>query len=99
QPKAEHPLLLTIHGQNIHGAEMMLGEPPDKGIWLSCTGRPLLDRDKKIRGGVLVMRDVTNRKVLEKQIAEISDREQSRIGQDLHDSLCQQLVSVAYATE
>jgi signal transduction histidine kinase len=36
---------------------------------------------------------------MEKQITDISDREQRRIGQDLHDSLCQHLVSVAFAGE
>ena len=99
-PTTEHPLLQTIQGKHINGAEMLLGgDTSPSPIWLSCTGRPLVDRDGKVRGGVLVMRDITNRKVMEKQIAEISDREQSRIGQDLHDTLCQQLVSVAYATE
>lgn len=99
-PTGEHPLLQTIHGKDINGAEMLLGsEGAPSAIWLSCTGSPLIDRDGKVRGGVLVMRDITNRKMMEKQIAEISDREQSRIGQDLHDTLCQQLVSVAYATE
>jgi signal transduction histidine kinase len=34
---------------------------------------------------------------LERSILDISDREQVRIGQDLHDSLCQQLVSVAFS--
>lgn len=33
---------------------------------------------------------------LEKTILEISDLEQARIGQDLHDGLCQQLVSAAF---
>jgi two-component system sensor kinase FixL len=99
-PTTEHPLLQTIRGKEINGAEMLLSTDPRRGgIWLSCTGRPLLDSEKNIRGGVIVMRDVTHRRMLEKQIADISDREQSRIGQDLHDSLCQQLVSVSYATE
>src|SRR5262249_1883067 len=31
---------------------------------------------------------------LEKEILEISDREQRRIGQDLHDGLCQQLAGI-----
>ena len=99
-PTTEHPLLQTIHGKEINGAEMFLGtDSRNSGVWLSCTGRPLIDAEKKIRGGVIVMRDVTHRRMLEKQIADISDREQSRIGQDLHDTLCQQLVSVGYATE
>ena len=33
---------------------------------------------------------------LERQILEISDREHARIGQDIHDGLCQQLVSLAF---
>lgn len=34
---------------------------------------------------------------LEKTILEISDNERARIGQDLHDGLCQQLVSAAFS--
>src|SRR6185369_14450272 len=45
-------------------------------------------------GGVSV--DVTERRNLERQLLEISDREQARIGQDLHDGLCQILVSAAF---
>jgi len=37
------------------------------------------------------------RRKLEKNILEISDREQVRLGQDLHDGLCQQLVSAAFS--
>jgi signal transduction histidine kinase len=48
---------------------------------------------------VVVISDITSRKRLEKQITDISDREQRRIGQDLHDSLCQHLVSIAFAGE
>lgn len=41
--------------------------------------------------------EVHERQRLEKRILEISDREQARIGQDLHDGLCQQLVSTAFS--
>jgi len=40
------------------------------------------------------IRDITDRKQLEKEILEISDREQRRIGQDLHDGLCQHLAGI-----
>lgn len=33
----------------------------------------------------------------ERQVAEVSEREQRRIGEDLHDGLCQQLVGIAFA--
>jgi signal transduction histidine kinase len=52
----------------------------------------LVDRFNDMLGQT--QRNVTERKQLEKQILEISDREQARIGQDLHDGLCQMLVSI-----
>ena len=39
-------------------------------------------------------RDITERKRLEREILEISDREQRRIGHDLHDGLCQHLAGI-----
>jgi signal transduction histidine kinase len=39
---------------------------------------------------------VTERFRLEGEILEISDREKGRIGQDIHDGLCQQLVGAAF---
>lgn len=48
--------------------------------------------DRRIFTGFV--RDVSERKRLERQILEISDREQHRIGQDLHDGLCQQLAGI-----
>jgi two-component system CheB/CheR fusion protein len=41
-----------------------------------------------------LVRDLTERKRLEKEILEISEREQRRIGQDLHDGLGQHLAAV-----
>ena len=40
------------------------------------------------------IRDITERKRLEKEILEISEREQRRIGRDLHDGLCQHLAGI-----
>lgn len=38
--------------------------------------------------------DMTERRRLEQEILEVSDREQKRIGQDLHDGLCQVLAGI-----
>jgi two-component system sensor kinase FixL len=40
------------------------------------------------------VRDITERKRLEREILEISDQERRRIGQDLHDGLCQHLAGI-----
>jgi signal transduction histidine kinase len=41
-------------------------------------------------------REIERRKGLEGEIIEISDREQQRLGQELHDGLCQHLTAVAF---
>jgi PAS domain S-box-containing protein len=58
----------------------------------------LIDRDGhelEIEG---IARDITERKRLEREILEISNREQRRIGHDLHDGVCQQLAGIAFLT-
>lgn len=46
-----------------------------------------------------IARDITERKRMEKEILEISNREQQRIGHDLHDGVCQQLAGIAYRVD
>jgi signal transduction histidine kinase len=93
-------LVRAIRGEVVDGAEIFLPQSDSSdGLWLSATGRPLIDEQGRIQGGVVVYSDISARKVMEKQVAEISDREQRRIGQDLHDSLCQHLVSIGFAAE
>jgi two-component system sensor kinase FixL len=42
----------------------------------------------------VIVRDISERKRLEKEILDISEMEQRRIGQDLHDGLCQHLAGI-----
>ena len=42
--------------------------------------------------------EITERTRLEREIIRISEREQRRIGQDLHDGLCQELTAIAFMT-
>jgi len=63
---------------------------------LECHYAPSRDETGSITGFLGVATNVTERVRLERQILEISDREQARIGQDIHDGLCQQLVSIAF---
>ena len=45
---------------------------------------------------VALRSEMAERRSLEARILEVSEREQRRIGQDLHDSLCQQLTGINY---
>jgi signal transduction histidine kinase len=48
---------------------------------------------------VAVMRDITDRDLLEKEIVESSNRVQARIGQDLHDGLGQHLTGITFLSK
>lgn len=57
------------------------------------------DPNGKPTGLAAVIRDVTTQRRMEQQILEISDREQRRIGQDLHDGICQVLTGTSFAVK
>jgi PAS domain S-box-containing protein len=76
-------------------------------LWVSVSASPMRDAVGKTQAAVAVVLDVAERKKaqalleerargLEGEILEISDREQQRLGQDLHDSLCQHLAATAF---
>jgi PAS domain S-box-containing protein len=57
---------------------------------------PVLDAHGNVLKLVGTLQDITDRRQLEKEILQISEREQSRIGQDLHDGLCQHLAGIEF---
>jgi two-component system, NarL family, sensor histidine kinase UhpB len=56
--------------------------------------RPLL-RDGAPTPATLIAIDMSERKALQRQMLEVANREQERIGQDLHDGLGQELTGIA----
>lgn len=46
-----------------------------------------------------IVRDITDRRRLQQEIIDASAEEQRRIGQDLHDGLCQHLAGIAFGIE
>jgi signal transduction histidine kinase len=68
-------------------------------IWLLASLREAqreLERKVEQRTRALT-REIGERERLEKEILEVSEREQRRIGHDLHDGLCQHLTATAMA--
>ncbi|WP_168206037.1 PAS domain S-box protein [Geobacter sp. FeAm09] len=59
-------------------------------------GYPVLDDNGTFLGVVQVSKDTTERRLLEKQILDMSSREQQRIGHDLHDGLGQHLTGISF---
>jgi PAS domain S-box-containing protein len=89
--------------QVVKGAEL----PPAEWDFLNAAGqRVKLEVSTRMveQGGKQVEvegigRDITERKQLEREILAASNREQRRIGHDLHDGVCQQLAAIAYRTD
>ncbi len=62
--------------------------------WFTFTHVPLRDSSAVV-GLVCTVREITNQKALEQEILEISNREQRRLGSDLHDGLGQELTGLS----
>ena len=73
-----------VRGRRKDGTEF----PMDLAVSTTSLG------DRRIFTGLV--RDITTRKKLEQEILEISDQEKRRLGSDLHDDLCQRLVSIRF---
>jgi len=81
-------------GEPVEHFETVRRRKDGRLVDISVTISPIREPGGKIIGASKVARDITGRKRLEKEILEISEREQRRIGYDLHDGLCQQLAGI-----
>ncbi|MBI3878417.1 MAG: sensor histidine kinase [Verrucomicrobia bacterium] len=68
-------------------------------VWLLARLRSLNQEleNRVLQRTVALVQEMAERERLEKEILEVSEREQLRIGRDLHDSLCQHLTGTALA--
>jgi signal transduction histidine kinase/ActR/RegA family two-component response regulator len=59
-PMNQLPFVQAIHGTPVDGSEMFVRPAgASEGTWASVTARPLRQEDGAIRGGVMVLRDIT----------------------------------------
>ena len=91
----EHAML-TKQTTGDYNQEYRILRPDGTLRWIRDRAFPIRDNSGKVIRIVGIAEDTTDRHRLEREILEISDREQARIGQDLHDGLCQQLVSLGF---
>jgi PAS domain S-box-containing protein len=89
--KKRLPELLTPD-RPLLGMELPTGR---QGFWYQWSIRGFFDEENKLTGYQAVGRDIQEIKELQKEVREISHREQSRIGHDLHDGLGQELTGAS----
>ncbi|RBP47215.1 PAS domain S-box-containing protein [Roseimicrobium gellanilyticum] len=99
-----HDTLWHVSDPLLEGApevqcEFRIRRADGKIRWVELRMFPVRDE----RGGLTKMaglsRDVTERKELEQEILNISERERRRIGNDIHDDLCQRLAAIKFKSE
>jgi len=61
-------------------------------VQVSINAATYCDRNQKLAGSVIILRDISEAKKLELQVMNIGDRVRQKIGQDLHDDLCPHLI-------
>ncbi len=88
--------LATATGQMVENFEMRVALIDGTMLDIIGAAVPLYDAEGKVRGAVSSFLDITDRNRLEKQLLEVSEREQQRIGRDLHDGLCHHLAGVGF---
>tara|TARA_R110002111_G_scaffold262794_2_gene341073 strand:- start:5452 stop:9540 length:4089 start_codon:yes stop_codon:yes gene_type:complete len=68
-PSEDLPLARAMRGESLNGVILFLQNPdiPD-GIWISVTARPLKNDRGDLRGGVIVMRDITESRANQEEL-------------------------------
>lgn len=95
QTAARQWLEQVVQGNDLPTAEWDFVSAAGQRVKLEISSRRIEQggRGVEVEG---VARDITERRRLERELLEISNREQRRIGHDLHDGVCQQLAAIAY---
>jgi PAS domain S-box-containing protein len=90
---------LSTHKTGGYNEEYRIVRPDGTIRWIRDRAMPIRNKNGEVCRIAGLVEDITERKLLEREVIEINDRERSRLGQDLHDGICQQLVSIAFATD
>ena len=73
-PDAELPLARAIKGEYVNDVEVFVRREDSEGRWISISGYPVVDASSQIKGGVIVCRDITERKQAEAAMQESEER-------------------------
>ena len=88
----------VVKGLEVPTAEWDFLNSSEQRIKLEISSR-LIEQAGRVVEVEGIARDITERRRLEREILEISNREQRRIGHDLHDGVCQQLAAITYLVD
>ncbi|MBT6341088.1 MAG: PAS domain S-box protein [Desulfobacula sp.] len=88
-------LQILLSGKAVNNIETQRFSKNGEIVYVSISGAPTKDKNGQISGTIIVLRDITKSKLLEKQLMKVGDKERQEIGQNLHDDLCPHLIGIA----
>ncbi len=94
-PEVTDMLKRLAQNQSLHDHRLRLRGQDGSLLHALVDANALWEKGKLIHSCWFV-RDVTQRVALQKEILAVGEQVQSRIGQDLHDDLCQQLTGIEF---
>lgn len=95
RPAAQQWLDQVVGGMELPPAEWDFVNATGQRVKLEISSR-LINENAKPAEVEGIARDITERRRLERELLEISNRQHRRMGHDLHDGVCQQLAGIAY---
>jgi len=74
-PFEQRPMIQALQGSEVDDLELFVKPPsqPD-GLWTSASARPLRDKRGAVQGGLVVLRDISERKRAEEQLRRSQER-------------------------
>ena len=87
-------MAMLARGEHVEQLETERVRKDGQRIAVALTVSPIRDSDGKVVSASVTGRDISRRKELEREVVEIASLEQRRIGQDLHDSVSQELTAL-----
>ena len=87
-------MAMLARGEHVEQLETERVRKDGQRVAVALTVSPMRDSDGKVVSASVTGRDISRRKELEREVVEIASLEQRRIGQDLHDSVSQELTAL-----
>ena len=78
-PAEQNPLALAIQGESNTAELFVRNSATPDGVWIEASAEPVRDSAGVLRGGVVAFRDITQKKIDERQIRQLNDELEIRV--------------------